>query len=104
MLCKVIATPCETGDGAWRGWNFAPDDGRMLNAGEVRFTYNPTLRDHFIKILEIARKDYLRARDEYWEQYKKSKKTLEYTQAMRAWRAEQEKFIREGIELKHSSL
>lgn len=104
MVVKVIATPCPAGDGAWRGWNFAPDDGRVLTAGEVRFTYHPGVRDHITKILTAARRDYLRAREEYWEHYKRSKRTLEYTQAMRAWIAEREKFLREGRELTHTSL
>lgn len=104
MLCKVIATPVETGSGAFKGWNFTPDNGRLLERGELRITYNPRMREHYKKILAQARRDYLSGIQEYYKQYKASKKALEYTQAMRAWKQEKQRFIREGIELKHDSL
>lgn len=103
MLCKVIATPCE-GRGAFHGWNFSPDDGRPLSNGEIRFTYNPRLRDHYASILKQARKDYLRDIQDNYTRYKASRQALEYTQAMRAKKRDRERFIRESWELKHESL
>lgn len=103
MLCKVIATPCARG-GAWNGWNFAPDTGRSLMPGEIRFTYNPVLRDHFKKILVRAKREYSESIDEHYKTYKASKQALEYTMAMRAWKKEKEKFSRDARVLKHESL
>lgn len=103
MLCKVIATPCE-GRGTFQGWFFSQDNGRPLNTGEIRFTYNPHMRDRYKAILAQARRDYLRDMDEHYKQYKASKQALEYTQAMRAWTKEKARFIREGWELRHESL
>lgn len=103
MLCKVIATPCE-GRGTFQGWNFSPDDGRPLNTGEIRFTYNPRLRDHYMDILKQARKDYLKDIQDFYTKHKASQQALEYTQAMRAWKQEKTRFIRESRVLKHESL
>lgn len=104
MLCKVIATPAKTGAGAWEGWDFTPDDGRPLSNGEIRFTYNPRLRDYYFNILKQARRDYLRDIDEHYKIYKASRQALEYTQAMSAKKREIDRFIREGWKLKHESL
>lgn len=104
MLYKVIATPADYGAGDWQGWVFSPDDGRVLNVHELRITYNPCMRDHWEKILKQAMRDYKASIDDNYKQYKASKQYLEYTQKMRAWRAERDKFIREGRELKHTSL
>lgn len=104
MLYKVIATPAAYGDGDWRGWCFEADNGRPLNVNELRITYNPCMREHWEKILKQALRDYRAILADHYKQYKASKQCLEYTQKMRAWRVEREKFIREGRELKHTSL
>lgn len=104
MLCKVIATPAKVGKGAFNGWDFEPDDGRVLEAYQVRFTYNPHCQDRIKAILTDAMKAYRADQKLYWEKHKASKKALEYTQAMRAWKSEREKFIREGRTLKYESL
>lgn len=104
MLCKVIATPVDVGDGMFKGWNFTPDNGRQLNAGEVRFTYNPRMRDHYKRLLAQAQRDYLQDIEQHYTTHKASKQALEYTQKMRAWVQERDKFLREGRELKHESL
>lgn len=103
MLCKVIATPCE-GRGTFNGWTFSPDDGRLLNNGEIRFTYNPRMRNHYVRLLRQARKDYLKDIQDYYERYKASRQALEYTQTMRAMKRDRERFIRDGWELTHESL
>lgn len=104
MLCKVIATPAEYGEGQWCGWNFTPDNGRPLNVHELRITFNPRLRESIEAKLKQARRDYKASIAEYWKQYKASKSALEMTARMRAAYAEKEKFLREGRELKHTSL
>lgn len=104
MLCKVIATPCEYRGGDWCGWKFTPDDGRPLNVHEMRITYNPVLRESIAAMLKQARRDYKASIDDYWKQYKASKTTLEMTARMRAMFTEKEKFLREGRELKYTSL
>lgn len=104
MLCKVIATPARVGSGMFKGWDFAPDDGRPLNVGELRFTYNPLLRESIEAKLKQARKDYKASIDEHWKQYKASKTALETTARMRAMFTEKETFLRELRELKHTSL
>lgn len=104
MLCKVIATPAKVGTGMWKGWNFTPDDGRALQPGELRITYNPRMRESIESMLKQAKKDYKADIHAYWVQHKASKASLEMTARMRAVYAEKEKFLREGRELKHTSL
>lgn len=103
MLCKVIATPCERG-GDFNGWEIAQDDGRQLTHGEIRFTYNPVMRDHYKEILRRAKRDYNLDKLKAFEMYKAGKKSLEYTLAMRAWKKEKDKFLRESRTLHRESL
>lgn len=104
MLCKVIATPCAYGKGDYNGWKFTQDNGRPLESGEVRFTYNPVMRDRIKSILTRAKRDYEHDRALYYKKYKASKQSLESTVAERAWLKEREKFLREGRTLEYKSL
>ena len=104
MLCKVIATPAKVGTGMWKGWNFTPDDGRALQPGELRITYNPRMRESIESMLKQAKKDYKADIHAYWVQHKASKASLEMTARMRAVYAEHEKFLRAGRDLKHPRL
>lgn len=94
MLAKVIAT--YTGRGGFEGFEITPDNGRLLNAGEVRFTYVKSQAEHIKALLQRVKADYKADLRQLDKDRKKNAVAREYTQRMRALRKSYELTLRDA--------